>query len=275
MPAAILPSDLQISLNLINQFLESPLDLEGKKASQLLSKKRRRARRRAPSNEPESDTEMDEEARPKRKERKKKEAVQYKSAQFIEDSDAELGDDDEFFQKEAALRARTAIAAAEGRNANMKTAGTKKRKKPKEGEGRDKKKWKGSAMTTTRSPSGDSSDSDPSDTEKLVARSSYSEQKSVTTPPEESPQKPRARPRPKPIFKSNDELHGVEASQTLSERNGVGEDDVSQERPTSRSEPSSGAGTPKENLTDDEMVGVRRGRRKIGKVVLLSEEEDG
>ncbi|KAF8513196.1 timeless protein-domain-containing protein [Gautieria morchelliformis] len=141
-PAAILPSDLQISFNLINQFLEKPLDLEGTKAAQLLRKKtRRRARRREPSSEAESDAE-DEDV-PKRKARRKKEEVHYKSAQFIEDSDAELGDDEEFFQREAALRARTALAAAEGRSANMKSTGTKKRKTRKEAEGRGQKKRRG------------------------------------------------------------------------------------------------------------------------------------
>lgn len=148
-PAAILPSDLQISLNLVNQFLETPLDLEGKKPTQLLSKKtRRRARRREPSSGPES--EVDDEDQPKRKARKKKEEVQYKSAQFIEDSDAELGDDEEFFKKEAALRAKTALAAAEGINATMKPTGTKKRRKRNEAEGREKKKWKGGIAATVR-----------------------------------------------------------------------------------------------------------------------------
>lgn len=54
-PAAVLPSDLQSCLNVISQFLENPLDLEGKKASQLLSKKRRRRLRRpSPSSDPDA-----------------------------------------------------------------------------------------------------------------------------------------------------------------------------------------------------------------------------
>ena len=45
-PAAVLPSDLQRSLNVINQFLENPLDLNGESASRMLVKKSRRRRRR-------------------------------------------------------------------------------------------------------------------------------------------------------------------------------------------------------------------------------------
>lgn len=48
-PAAVLPSGLQSSLNVINQFLETPIDLEGKKAAQMIRKKRRSRRRRVSS----------------------------------------------------------------------------------------------------------------------------------------------------------------------------------------------------------------------------------
>jgi replication fork protection complex subunit Tof1/Swi1 len=72
------------ALTVINQFLETPFDLGGKKASQLLSKKTSRS----PS--PAADNEIacnDEAPKRKRKKEKKKEKEYYKSAQFIEDSD--------------------------------------------------------------------------------------------------------------------------------------------------------------------------------------------
>ncbi|KAJ3565991.1 hypothetical protein NP233_g7283 [Leucocoprinus birnbaumii] len=133
-PAALLPSDLQGMVNVIDQFLETPFDLEGKKASSLLSKKRRR-RRRAPSPDSEEDADIgDDEPRRKRKEKKKKEKEQYKSAQFIEDSDEEYGDMDAFLQREKVLRDRVALAGAEAasqaiRPPGMRAHGMKKRKR--------------------------------------------------------------------------------------------------------------------------------------------------
>ena len=76
-PSAILPKDLQRCLNTINQYLETPIDLEGKKPAELLQKKRRRRTRRK---QPESDAE-DENAdlrQSKRKEKRKKEKQQEK-----------------------------------------------------------------------------------------------------------------------------------------------------------------------------------------------------
>ena len=132
----MLPADLQSYLNVINQFLENPIDLEGKKASQLLSKKRRRRRRRpSPSPDPDASESEGEEPR-KRKEKKKKEKQQYKSAQFIEDSDAEMEDMETFLEKEKALRERTALlAASTGHVATMRPTGTKKRRKRAEEDG--------------------------------------------------------------------------------------------------------------------------------------------
>ena len=126
--------ELQRILNVINQFLVTPLDLVGKKAAQLLSKKRRRRRRRSPS--PDSDEgalSADEPKLKKRKEKKKKEKETYKSAQFIQDSDEEYGDMDAFLEKEKAARERAILAAASAgdgtRLATMKPTGTKKRRK--------------------------------------------------------------------------------------------------------------------------------------------------
>ncbi|KXN83811.1 Topoisomerase 1-associated factor 1 [Leucoagaricus sp. SymC.cos] len=134
-PAAILPSDLQGILNVFDQFLETPFDLGGKKASSLLAKKRRRRRQRAPPSDTEESAELeDDEPRGKRKEKKKKEEVQYKSAQFIEDSDEEYGDMDAFLEKEKALRDRVALAGAEAasqaiRPPGMRAHGMKKRRR--------------------------------------------------------------------------------------------------------------------------------------------------
>ncbi|KAI0061071.1 timeless-domain-containing protein [Artomyces pyxidatus] len=173
-PAGILVADLQRSLNVIRQFQIAPLDLGGKRAAQLLSKKRRRARRaRSPSSASSDEGEADyedgdnggggskrpgrsgkakdkkrktkktkskaredgsgsesDEAPRARKVRKQKETVVYKSAQFIEDSDEEYGADiDAFFAREAALRERAALAAADSALGigTMRATGTKKR----------------------------------------------------------------------------------------------------------------------------------------------------
>ena len=65
--------------------------------------------------------------RRKKNEKKKKETEIYKSAQFIEDSDAEYGDMETFLEKEKAIRTR-AEAAGTG-SATMKPTGTKKRRR--------------------------------------------------------------------------------------------------------------------------------------------------
>ncbi|KAF9452119.1 hypothetical protein P691DRAFT_772581 [Macrolepiota fuliginosa MF-IS2] len=137
-PAAILPSDLQGMVNLINQFLETPFDLEGKKAASLLSKKRRRRRRRAPATDSEEDAVLEDDEPKKNREKKKKEKEQYKSAQFIQDSDEEYGDMDAFLQKEKTLRERAALAGAEAasqaiRPSGMRGHGMKKRRRKNKG----------------------------------------------------------------------------------------------------------------------------------------------
>ncbi|KDQ07544.1 hypothetical protein BOTBODRAFT_192367 [Botryobasidium botryosum FD-172 SS1] len=162
-PAKIPPSDLQSSLRVIEQFLETPIDLEGKRASEMLRKKPVRRRRQRAATPSSSSSDADEAAgeissggadedpetrAAKRKSKKKKRSSQntekqgeaktrkkkekqiYKSAQFIEDSDAEIGDDDVFFEKERALRREAELAAAgSGPSATMMGKGTKKRKK--------------------------------------------------------------------------------------------------------------------------------------------------
>lgn len=134
-PATVLVSDLQQSLNVIEQFQKSPLDLGGKRPSELLRKKtRRRTRRRAPSESDAegSDGDEDEPRVKKRKERKKKETQVYKSAQFVQDSDEEFDKNiDAFFEKERQLRERAALTAANHALGigTMKKTGSKKRRR--------------------------------------------------------------------------------------------------------------------------------------------------
>jgi len=129
-PASIAPPVLRERLSVVDLYLKNPIDLEGKKASEMLSKRtRRRRRRRSPSLG--SDVELpDDERRPYKKEKKKKEEKTYKSAQFIEDSEGEYGDMEAFLEREKALREKTARAAVEsGKIATMHATGTKKRRK--------------------------------------------------------------------------------------------------------------------------------------------------
>lgn len=131
-PAAVLPADLEATLNVINQFMEKPIDLEGKKASSLLNKKRRRRRRQRNESDEE---EEEEEVQSKRKEKKKKEKEQYKSAQFIQDSDEEYGDMDTFLEKEKMVREKAELAGAAAvsgqsvRPIGMRAHGRKQKKK--------------------------------------------------------------------------------------------------------------------------------------------------
>ena len=212
-PAAVLPADLQSCLNVINQFLENPLDLEGKKASQLLSKKRRRRRRRrSPSPDPDASEPEGEEPR-KRKEKKKKEKQQYKSAQFIEDSDAEMEDMETFLEKEKALRERTALlAASTGHVATMRPTGTKKRRKQAADDGGAKKrrrKGKGKEAETDVVEAGLQSNSSDSDGSELnlfgSPRRSPSTQPTSPDPTVEA-EVLKQRPRPRPLRKKASEV---------------------------------------------------------------------
>lgn len=192
MPAAIIPSDLQSTIVVIDQFLETPFDLDGKKPSQLFSKKRRRRRRRSPS--PSSDDDVvfpdDEPKKKKRKEKKKKEKEQYKSAQFIEDSDEEYGDIEAFLEKEKEMRERAskaAAAAGEGRIGTMKPTGTKKRRRKAGGDSTKNKKRKNSRPV---SPVVHPDQSNDSDAESVGLPTKTVEEPTVVP-----------RPRPKPIFR--------------------------------------------------------------------------
>ncbi|ESK95053.1 topoisomerase 1-associated factor 1 [Moniliophthora roreri MCA 2997] len=199
-PAAILPKDLQATYNVIAQFLETPYDLEGKKVSQLLTKKRRRRRRVRPvlSDEDEgSDSDGEKARRERKREKRQEEKEKYKSAQFIEDSDEEFSHNlDDFMALERARREKTAAVAAslgEGRSGTMKSQGTKKRRR-KAGENAEKKKRQKRDDTAPDMANEDmheykSSESEKDDDEPEPARS-------VT--PESVKERPRPKPRPIP-----------------------------------------------------------------------------
>lgn len=148
-PAAILVADLKSILVVIEQFIANPISLDGKKASQLLIKQTRRSRRRrklSPS-EDEATLSDNDERRNERNKKKNKEKKQYKSAQFIEDSDAEYGDVEAFLEKEKILRQKALDAATEAgivdRPVGMRAKGTKKRRRRIGDEGKGRKRRKG------------------------------------------------------------------------------------------------------------------------------------
>ncbi|KAI0827274.1 timeless protein-domain-containing protein [Trametes gibbosa] len=219
-PSVIMPAEMQRIFNIINQFLETPLDLSGKSTDSLLSKRRRRTRRRRRSPTPDSDADAEDVPRPtKKKARKKKEAQQYKSAQFIEDSDAEYGDMEAFFAREKALREKTAaLAAATGQvSVTMRAHGTRKRRrKGKDGDGAGKKRRKRGAGATEGEEADGSGNNEEAEVEKPRGSDGSSDEsefdvfgspkrgRSDPTPDGGSPsvvgkkERPKSRPKPRP-----------------------------------------------------------------------------
>ena len=215
-PSTILPKGLQRCLNTINQYLETPIDLEGKKPGELLQKKRRRrTRRKQPESDAEDDADGNAELRQsKRKEKRKKEKQQYKSAEFIVDSDAEMGDMDDFLAKERALRQKTAaLAASTGHVATMRSHGTRKRRR-KGKEDKDKRKRRKHGEDGDRSDDDEASGEDkPAEKKQDESDSEESEQDVFGSPkraasestPDTSPaaedaaaHDPKPKPRPRP-----------------------------------------------------------------------------
>ncbi|KZT54478.1 timeless-domain-containing protein [Calocera cornea HHB12733] len=137
-PATILPSEMEESIKVIDHFLANPFDLDGKKATTLLKKKPKKRRRRNLDDEM-AELFSDDEVPRKRREKRNKEKQQYKSAQFIQDSDGDEEAEEAFFRKEAELRAKMAEVAEQTGN-TMRATGTKKRKK--KGEDSRKKRRK-------------------------------------------------------------------------------------------------------------------------------------
>ncbi|CAE6475330.1 unnamed protein product [Rhizoctonia solani] len=230
-PKQLTPSELQTSQNVIEQYLANPIDLQGKKAKEHLTAKRSTRRKREEYEESSSSSEESkglsdtgeedflpndeasvqrraarraareerraakrqrrEERESKKRERKKKEVQVYKSAEIIEDSDAELGDDDAFFAKERELMEK-AKQAGQGAYASgtMLEHGTKKRKK-KEGDQKRRGKRTKDVFEADAEPLIGNDDDDGSNSEK--------EAEPVSKP------RPRPRPRPKPKQPSPEE----------------------------------------------------------------------
>ncbi|KAF5325413.1 hypothetical protein D9619_010000 [Psilocybe cf. subviscida] len=215
-PSSISVVELKRTLIVINQFLETPLDLGGKKATELLSKKRRRRRRRSPSPGSGDDAvSSDEEPRRrKRKEKKVKEKEQYKSAQFIEDSDEEYGDMDAFLEKERVQREKALAAATAAGNADrplgMKATGTKKRRRKGEDAGGNSKKRRGQSQDAdTIDVDSDAGKEVSSDDDQPQSQHHSHFRAESLSPPSPSPApaaatattSSRPRPRPRPIRK--------------------------------------------------------------------------
>ncbi|KAI0089435.1 timeless protein-domain-containing protein [Irpex rosettiformis] len=266
-PAAIVPTDLQRSLDVINQFMENPIDLGDKKASQMLVKKRRRRRavRKAQSDSEEEDAEEDQPRRKKRKEKKKKEDKQYKSAQFIEDSD--LDDDvlEAFMEKEKALREKMALeSVTSGKVATMKATGTKKRRSRRKKEGAELSDQEEQAKYTDASDN--SSDSDIGILDIGGKPTSTISTTSPNVTAETGHSRPKPRPRPKPrLRKSSSPITGDVPPVSSSPQ-------AQPSRPSSRS---SSRATPLEiSDDDDEMVITERPAGTKRKAFIISDDEE-
>ncbi|KAJ7134228.1 timeless protein-domain-containing protein [Mycena epipterygia] len=266
--ADIPPADLQRTLKVIDQFLATPIDLEGKKASELLTKTRRTRRARSPSpdsdgepsdGEANSDSDAPSKKRKKRKEKERPKQQEYKSAQFIEDSDEEYGDIDAFLEREKEMRERTALAAAEtGKLATMKPTGTKKRRKKDvpQGEGaakRKKKRKNGGDSALEDGGAGSDADAD-ADADVFGSRP-------VDVAQEESA-KPRPRPRPKPRHKAKNAEAGTSSPEALPTSSKMDED-IPDALP---------AAQPEAGSSDEETMGAP-GRRRRNRLV-ISDDED-
>ncbi|KAK7023845.1 topoisomerase 1-associated factor 1 [Favolaschia claudopus] len=274
------PADLKRTLKVIEQFMEAPMNLDGKNASELLTKTRRRRRVRSPT--PESDPDASEGSdsdaprkhkkktsegsddsdsdASKKKKRKKKEKEdkeppkrpEYKSAQFIDDSDEEYGDIDAFLEKEKEKREQMARLAAETGQTNFQPAGTKKRRKREApaGEGTSKRKKKRRSSSKEQQGHDDAAGEEP---DVFGSRPVESEPAHAT--------RPRPRPKPKPRRKPKDSESGASSPSQLV----MGEDTVDSVVPDTPAEVPAGS-------DEEEVVGTL-GRRKTNRLV-MSDEED-
>ncbi|KAH9007386.1 timeless-domain-containing protein [Lactarius deliciosus] len=204
-PAGIGLPDLRRALAVIEQFEKTPLDLGGKRASQLLRKKRRNRRRqrqrpRHTSEDSEgsnsSGGEEDDAQPSKARTARAREREAYKSAQFIEDSDEEYGHDiDAFFVHEAALRERTALAAVDSAlgSGTMRASGTKKRRRPRGNNAATATDVADGSRQVKRRAVLMPSQHAGSDSAQSESESRASDAEQVSTPQERRP--PKARPR--------------------------------------------------------------------------------
>ncbi|KAK2463337.1 hypothetical protein APHAL10511_004648 [Amanita phalloides] len=224
-PAAILVSDLKSMLVVIEQFIANPINLDGKKASQLLTKQTLRSRRRRRQPSISSDDEAvlsdDGEPRRKKKEKKNKEQKEYKSAQFIEDSDAEYGDIEAFLDKEKVLRDKAMAAAAQvgivDRPVGMRATGTKKRRRRIRDEGKGGKRRKGETVPQE-------ADDNPLGLSSTDSGSALESVDELDTPSVVEVTKeedlPPSRPKPRPLAKDRTSATETEPA---SPQSGVGE----------------------------------------------------
>ena len=280
-PSVVLPTQLQSSLNIINQYLETPIDLQGKKAADMLTKKkRRRRRRRSPTPDPDGDDDVQ---LRKKKEKRQKEKQQYKSAEFIVDSDAEMGDMEEFLAKERALRQKTSALAAATGHGGMRARGTKKRRrKGKDDKGGKKRRKRG----IDNDEGGDDRESDAEDSgpEKVKEKGESDSEESEldvfgspkraqsevtpdTSPPADGADEdlPRPKPRPRPRRRA-------EASQPSSPGVADAPSPVSANPRLASHMRSPSRGS----LSDDEplpLLEARAGKRKAARLV-FSDDED-
>lgn len=200
-----MPAELRRILNVINQYLETPYDVEGKKAEALLNKQSRRRKRppvpvAADSDASEDGDDEGSEKKPKKSKPPQKPA---KSAEFIQDSEEEYGDMEAFLEREAARR-RAATSAGGVAGPSMKKTGTKKRRKKANDAGRKRRKT---------SPDADADGSPPRSTsplqrrvaghEKEDDRSSASDGEGNSDSIRLLPRRPRPRPRPQPVTQNH------------------------------------------------------------------------
>ncbi|KAJ7056867.1 timeless protein-domain-containing protein [Mycena amicta] len=288
------PADLQRTLKVVEQFLNTPINLQGKKASELLTKTSQR--RRAPvtsssssdsgdaetsSSAADSDGEGEGKKRKKKKKKRgdgddgggdasdgerrkrkqkqkpKKPPPEFKSAQFIEDSDEEYGAMDEFLAREKEMRERIEKMATEtGKSAGMRETGTKKRKKKEGTEGakgaKGRKKRKRGDSEDGGAPAKDSdaeSDADDGDA------------------PKASPPRPRPRPKPKARVKPKDAANDDDALDSQFElvaAPSTANSDMEVVVPPA-------AGSDDDN---DGAVGAGAGRRRKNRLVISDDEDE-
>jgi replication fork protection complex subunit Tof1/Swi1 len=210
-----MPEFLQSAYNVVNQFLAAPIFLgDGKTLKDVLQNQRRRRRRVRVEAEDSGLSDADDgatfepeerEARERKKaerqkrreakdaqkkQKKRKEEAIYKSAEMIVDSDdaAGMNDDAAFWEREARLRARTAVADGSGGGQPlMKATGTRKRKKPAE-PGKGRKKKRGATTTPPAEDEEAASDAPGADDDNLFGSPAASRAASEvpTTPPSDA-----------------------------------------------------------------------------------------
>ncbi|KAE9405100.1 timeless-domain-containing protein [Gymnopus androsaceus JB14] len=192
-PAAILPAELQSIITVITQFLETPFNLEGKKASQLMSKKTRRRRRvKQPSQmRKKAKGKYDSGRRRRRRRRKKCNTSRRNSSKTVMQSMEILNRSWRWRRRGEKKFQAAATALGEGKSGAMRATGTKKRRRKAGDKGIGKKKRKGGQDAVEMAPvdsanSSSEGESDPGPTETPADKL-----------PEPVIEKPRPRPKPK------------------------------------------------------------------------------